>query len=225
MKTIYMETGSVDPTWNLAFEEYCFTQMTEYPRIMLLWQNDNAVIVGRYQNAEREVNAQAAKNLGVKVVRRSTGGGAVYHDMGNLNYSFIMPVDDPESIDFTESAKPMVDALRSIGIQAESRGRNDIELDGRKISGTAQSYVKGRLLHHGTLLYDSNMAVLRDVLNVDASKIASKGIASVKSRVVNIKEAMGWDTDMPAFWRDLLAAFPGMERRELDGAGLEEVRR
>ncbi|HML20271.1 MAG TPA: hypothetical protein PKD09_01405, partial [Aggregatilinea sp.] len=81
---IYMETGSLDPTWNLAFEEYCLTELTQFPEIMLLWQNDNAIIVGRYQNAEKEVNVEAAKALGVKVVRRSTGGGTVYHDMGNL---------------------------------------------------------------------------------------------------------------------------------------------
>lgn len=205
---IYMETDSLDPTWNLAFEEYCLTELTQFPEIMLLWQNDNAIIVGRYQTTENEINMEAAKAIGAKVVRRSTGGGTVYHDMGNLNYSFIMTAEDPKAVDISLIAKPMVSALKKLGVSAEVQGRNDLVIEGKKISGTAQRLTRDRLLHHGTLLFDSNLDVLQSVLNVDASKISSKGISSVKSRVTNIKEHLPQDDyDINTFWQALLAAF------------------
>ncbi|WP_119066334.1 lipoate--protein ligase [Aggregatilinea lenta] len=226
---IYMETKSLDPTWNLAFEEYCLTELTQYPEIMLLWQNENAIIVGRYQNAEKEVNVEAAQALGTRVVRRSTGGGTVYHDLGNLNYSFILSVDDPKSADLSVVAKPVVNALRRLGVPAEIQGRNDIVVDGKKISGTAQRFTRGRLLHHGTLLFDSDLSVLQSVLNVDATKIASKGIASVKSRVTNIKPYLPPDSsaDIYAFWQALLAAFAEEQeivRHTLSEQDLEQIK-
>lgn len=206
---IYSETDSLDPTWNLAFEEYCLTELTQFSRIMLLWQNDNAIIVGRFQNAENEINVDAVKKIGVKVVKRSTGGGTVYHDMGNLNYSFIFPVEGLGNIDFSTISQSMVRALDRIGVPAEIQGRNDIVIEGKKISGTAQRYHKGRLLHHGTLLYDSNLEVLQSVLNVDPTKIASKGVSSVRARVTNIKEHLpeGKFADIHAFWKALIDAF------------------
>lgn len=221
---VYLETGSCDPTYNLAFEEYCQKKLTRFPALLLLWQNDNAVIIGRYQNAEKEVNVSAVERLGVKLVRRSTGGGAVYHDMGNLNYSFIRPIENPEQMDVHAVAKPMADALNAIGIPAELQGRNDITIGGRKISGTAQSVYRGRLLHHGTLLYDSNLGILQEVLNVDPTKLLSKGVASVRSRVANIRGAMGWDKDLAQFWAELRGAFGTLEHYEPTHAELDEIR-
>lgn len=205
---LYMETNSHDPTWNLALEEAA--QEWDQPEdIMMLWQNDNAIIVGRYQNAEKEINFDAANNLGVKVVRRSTGGGTVYHDLGNLNYSFIRPVDYTKKNDMSTLAKPMEEALNIMGIPALAQGRNDITLEGKKISGTAQRIHNKRLLHHGTLLFDSNLDVLMSVLNVDPSKIISKGINSVRSRVTNIREHVSPQQfpDMQAFWAALIKAY------------------
>ncbi len=205
---LYMETNSHDPTWNLALEEAA-QEWDQNEEIMMLWQNDNAIIVGRYQNAEKEINFDAANRLGVKVVRRSTGGGTVYHDLGNLNYSFIRPVDYTKKLEMTALSKPMEQALNYMGIPALAQGRNDITLEGKKISGTAQRIHSNRLLHHGTLLFDSNIDVLISVLNVDPSKIVSKGINSIRSRVTNIREHVSPELypDMKAFWSGLIDAF------------------
>ncbi|GAP21969.1 lipoate--protein ligase [Leptolinea tardivitalis] len=205
---IYLETNSLDPTYNLAMEEAA--QEWDQPEdIMMLWQNKNAIIVGRYQNAEKEINFKAARELNVQVVRRSTGGGTVYHDLGNLNYSFIRPIDYQKKLDLTTLSKPMEEALNLMGIPALAQGRNDITLDGKKISGTAQRIHCRRLLHHGTLLFDANLEVLQSVLNVDPSKIISKGISSVRSRVTNIKEHVSPEKypDMASFWQALILAF------------------
>ncbi len=205
---LYMETNSLDPTWNLALEEAA-QEWDQNEEIMMLWQNDNAIIVGRYQNAEKEINFDAANRLGVKVVRRSTGGGTVYHDLGNLNYSFIRPVDYTKKLEMTALSKPMEQALNFMGIPALAQGRNDITLEGKKISGTAQRIHSNRLLHHGTLLFDSNLDVLMSVLNVDPTKIISKGINSVRSRVTNIREHVSPEQfpDMKTFWSGLIDAF------------------
>lgn len=206
---IYIETHSTDPTWNLALEEYCLKELGQFERILMLWQNDNAIIIGRYQNAENEVNLAAARDLGAQIVRRPSGGGAVYHDLGNLNYTFIYPIDGLNRLDISVYAAPMVKALNRIGVPAEVKGRNDLLLDGKKISGTAQRIQKGRLMHHGTLLFDSDLDALESVLQVDAAKVASKGVASIRSRVTNIKDYLpaGQLEDMSGFWQALLAAF------------------
>lgn len=201
---IYIPTHSTDPTWNLAAEEYAQKHLTQFPEIFMLWQNDNSIIVGRYQNMGREINADEARAKNVKVVRRSTGGGTVYHDLGNLNFSIIKTKTDDSDFDFAKASEPIVTALNAMGIPVVVSGRNDLLLNGKKISGTAQSVVKNRILHHGTLLFDSNMSVLQSVLNVDKTKLISKGIASVKSRVTNIKSEMGLDIDMDGFWKALM---------------------
>lgn len=205
---IYLETHSLDPTWNLAFEEYCLKELTQFNRILLLWQNANAIIIGHYQNAEKEINLNEAQKYGVQIVRRSSGGGTVYHDLGNLNYSFIYPIEGLKKLEISVYAAPMVRAMRKIGIPVEIQGRNVLTIDGKKISGTAQRIHKGRILHHGTLLYNSNLDILESVLQVDSGKVASKGIASVRSRVTNIKDHLpeGQFKDIHAFWQALLAA-------------------
>ena len=205
---IYLETHSLDPTWNLAFEEYCLKELQQFDRILLLWQNANAIIIGHYQNTENEVNLDAARNYGAQIVRRSSGGGTVYHDMGNLNYSLIYPIDGLNKQKTAVYAAPIVKALQKIGVPVESQGRNDLTLEGKKVSGIAQRIQKGRLLHHGTLLFDSDLDILESVLHVDTGKVMSKGIASVRSRVTNIKNYLpeGTIEDVHAFWQALLEA-------------------
>ena len=146
----YLETGSTDPAYNLAFEEYVLTHRMDGD-YLILWQNDNTVVVGQNQNTAAEINRAFVEAHGVHVVRRTTGGGAVYHDLGNLNYSFITD-EEAGSLRLERFTAPVVDALASLGLQAEASGRNDILVEGRKVSGTAQRVYKTRILHHGTLL-------------------------------------------------------------------------
>lgn len=157
----------------------------------MLWQNDNTIVVGKNQNTLAEINSDYVKQMGIRVVRRITGGGAVYHDMGNVNYTYISKHDGEWECDFSRFAKPVIAALAKIGITAEVSGRNDITVNGKKISGNAQTVVNGRILHHGTLLLDTNVDVLSKALVPDREKIQSKGIKSVSSRVTNISEVLG----------------------------------
>ena len=183
---LFINGISNDPYFNLAFEEYIFNLAQNGERYFLLWQNDNAVIVGKHQNTIEEINQEYIRDHGIKVVRRMSGGGAVYHDLGNINYTFITEKGDLSNFDFRFFTEPIVTALKKLGVIAEFNSRNDLTIDGKKFSGNAQYIANNRILHHGTLLYDSNLAIMPDILNVNQEKISSKGIKSVKSRVTNI---------------------------------------
>ena len=187
----YLETGSTDPAYNLAFEEYVLTHRMDGD-YLILWQNDNTVVVGQNQNTAAEINRAFVEAHGVHVVRRTTGGGAVYHDLGNLNYSFITD-EEAGSLRLERFTAPVVDALASLGLQAEASGRNDILVEGRKVSGTAQRVYKTRILHHGTLLFDSDPDMVAGALNVDPEKFRSKGRKSVRSRIGNIRSFLKQD--------------------------------
>ena len=189
MKNNYLVIDKcTDPYYNLALEEYLLTHYMD-GNIVMLWQNDNTIVVGRHQNTIEEINQQYVKEHGIKVVRRTTGGGAVYHDLGNLNYSYITDRED-ESIDggMKRFAEPVIQALKELGADAEFSGRNDILIEGRKISGTAQRIYKQRILHHGCLLFNADLSVVAASLKVRAEKFQSKAIKSVKSRVGNIAD-------------------------------------
>lgn len=180
---------SSDPTFNLALEEYLYQSLgPESQSLFFLWQNGPSVIVGRHQNTAEEVNTAFAEENNIAVVRRMTGGGAVYHDAGNLNFSFLEWREHSGPINFLEYLEPIRDALRDIGIEATFSSRNDLEVDGKKISGSAQVRHGHRVLHHGTLLIDVNADMLSSVLTGSPEKYASKGIASMRARVTNMVE-------------------------------------
>ena len=177
---------SIDPAFNLALEE---TLCAEFPEpVLMLWRNRPSVIVGRNQNTLAEVDTAFVREHGIDVVRRMTGGGAVYHDLGNVNYSFIIHERHPEPDSFALFARPVVACLQSLGVPAVFSGRNDILAEGRKISGSAQCCLNGRTLFHGTLLFDLEMEMLEKVLTPGKAKIESKGVRSVRARVANLKE-------------------------------------
>ncbi|MBR2376159.1 MAG: lipoate--protein ligase [Clostridia bacterium] len=181
----FVISSSNDPYFNLASEEYLLKQKKGY--YIYLWINSPSVIIGSNQNTLLEVNLKNAESKGVKVVRRITGGGAVYHDYNNVCYSIIAPFDASEN-NYVKFTAPVISFLNSLGVKAEFSGRNDITVSGKKISGNAQVIYKDRLLHHGTLLFNSDLDALKEVLVENKLKMESKGVKSIRARVTNILE-------------------------------------
>lgn len=174
--------GSTDPFFNLSAEEYFLCEKDE--DFFLLWQNEPCIVIGRNQNAADEINGDYVRTRSLPVVRRMTGGGAVYHDRGNLNFSFIINGE----ADRVELCRPVIDVLRSIGVVAETSGRNDILVAGRKVSGTAMCSHGGRSLFHGTLLISADLEAMSEALKPDETKLIGHGVKSVRSRVANLSE-------------------------------------
>ena len=219
----YIDWKETDPQINLAFEEYVFNQMDQDQSYFLLWQNDNAVIVGKHQNTIEEINQEYIRENDIKVVRRLSGGGAVYHDLGNLNFTFIVNDRGREQFDFQTFARPLVEALKTLGVNAEFNSRNDIAIDGKKFSGNSQYAKRGRILHHGTILFNSNLATIQSALKVKKDKIESKGIKSVKSRVTNITDYLDETYTMEDFKAALLKAMFANDNLEKITLSNEEI--
>lgn len=194
MKLYVLKT--TDPYLNLAIEEYLFKSCDD--SVFILWQNYNTVVIGKNQNVYCEVNSEFLKKNNIKVARRITGGGAVYHDLGNINYSFISKASN-KPLDFKTFTEPIISLLRTLGVCAELSGRNDIMVGDKKISGNAQFSNGERVLHHGTILFDSDLSVLSDVLKVDPEKIKNKAIKSTRSRVANLKGFLQIDISAAEF--------------------------
>lgn len=184
---IYYVSNTNDTAFNIALEEYCFKNLRDQDEIFLLWINEPSIIVGKYQNTIEEINTEYTREHGINVVRRISGGGAVYHDLNNLNYTIISNKDKgKEGFDFKEFSKPIIDTLAELGVKAEFTGRNDLEIDGQKFCGNAQAYIKDRVMHHGCLLFNVEFSALANALKVSKDKIESKGVKSVRARVTNI---------------------------------------
>ncbi len=181
----FITHNNTNPYFNLASEEYLLKQTKDY--YIYLWTNAPSVIVGVNQNAIEEVNLSYTKENDIKIVRRMTGGGAVYHDLGNLCYTVIAPYNESENA-YQRFTAPVLEYLKELGLNAEFSGRNDILVDGKKISGNAQTVYKDRVMVHGTLLFDSDVSVLEKALKPNKLKMQSKGIKSVRSRVMTLKD-------------------------------------
>lgn len=205
MRIIY--NSCLEPYFNLASEEYLL-EVGEGD-IFMVWRNEKSVIIGKNQNAFGEINIDFCEKNGIKTVRRLTGGGAVFHDPGNINFSFVTDAGEG-GINFLPYVERICEALSHFGIKASPNGRNDIEAEGFKISGNAQCVHnckdgRKRLLHHGTLLFSADMTALSGALLPHREKMESKGIKSVRSRVANVKDMEGYrGPDSPLdFARDL----------------------
>ncbi|PEF37695.1 lipoate--protein ligase [Bacillus sp. AFS094228] len=180
--------GITDPRINLAIEEYALKHLNIDETYLLFYINRPSIIIGRNQNTIEEINSDYVDEKGITVVRRLSGGGAVYHDLGNLNFSFITKDDGDSFHNFKKFTQPVVETLEKLGIHAELSGRNDILAEGKKISGNAMFSTKGRMFSHGTLLFQSEMDHIVSALKVKKDKIESKGIKSIRSRVGNIAD-------------------------------------
>lgn len=188
-----------DAYTNIAMDSWLLYNLKPTEPVFSLWQNKRAVIVGRNQNTFAEVNQDYIDSHDVQVVRRVSGGGAVYHDEGNICFTFFVPVESSASVNFHQFVKPMYDALHAVGIDAQITGRNDLEVEGKKISGNAQRYAGGYLMHHGTLLWDTDVEAMIRSLNVSDEKFVSKAAKSVRARVGNIKDYAPDDLTIESF--------------------------
>lgn len=193
---LLINNTSTNAYFNLAMEEYFLKNTNE--DIFMLWRNESAIIVGKNQNTLSEINYEYVKQNKIKVVRRQSGGGAVFHDLGNINFTFISCNDNSFS-DFKRFTMPIIDALKSLNIQAEFSGRNDLLIDNQKFSGNAQYNYKNKVMHHGTLLFSSEINDLSSALKVKPSKFIGKSVKSVKSRVTNIANHLEQDMTVLEF--------------------------
>lgn len=223
----YIVNTSNDPAYNVALEAYAFQKLTDIDEIFILWINEPAIIIGRHQNTIQEINKEFIDKNGIHVVRRLSGGGAVYHDLNNLNYTIISNNTQEGAFDFQTFSKPVIDTLAKLGVKAEFTGRNDLEINGQKFAGNAQAYYKGRMMHHGCLLFDVDMSVLGQALKVSKDKIESKGIKSVRARVTNIVDHLSDKITVQEFSDTILAQmkeeYPEMDEYVLSDAELSEI--
>jgi lipoate-protein ligase A len=201
---IFIRNESTNPYFNLALEEYVLNHMDVNNDYFLLWQNEPSIIIGKHQNTIEEINVQFVKEHNIHVVRRLSGGGAVYHDLGNLNFTFVVKNSESNQFNFKKFTEPVIRALENLGVRAEFNSRNDLTIDGKKFSGNAQYMKQDRLLHHGTLLFSSELEQLVKALHVVDEKIISKGIKSIRSRVTNISDFLSDQIPIQGFKELLL---------------------
>lgn len=196
-----------DPAVNLALEEYVLRTSPAGTDLVLFYINEPSIIIGRHQNTLEEINQEFVERNNIHVVRRLSGGGAVYHDLGNLNFSFITDYQRDNFANFRKFTEPVVRALAKLGVQAELSGRNDLVVDGRKVSGNAQHISRGRMVSHGTVLLNSNLEDVAQALRVTEGKFVSKAVKSVRSRVANICEFLEQPISVEDFRQLLLDTY------------------
>ena len=222
---LWIDNDRTDPAWNLAAEEYILTTRSE--TVGMLWRNGPSVIIGKNQDLRAEVDTELAARLGIAIVRRITGGGAVFHDLGNVNFTYMFTFEGTHEMDFGPFARPAVEALAELGVKAGLSGRNDILVDGKKVSGCAHACVANRALYHGTLLFSAELSRMEGLLRYSEEKYRGRGIKSVSARVENLSHWIkGMDVEeFMGRMRDLMAKDcerAGFTDAEL--AGIDELR-
>lgn len=211
---LYIINESRDPFFNMAVEQY-FLGLDLREDVFMLWQNRPAVVVGRHQNTHAEINGAFVKENNIQVVRRLSGGGAVYHDQGNVNFTFIKREVSRDKFDFSHFTGPVIKTLQQLGVAAEFTGRNDITIEGKKFSGNAQYFSRQGMLHHGTILFDSDLSVLVQALDVSKEKYVSRGVSSVRSRITNVSDHLPQPLDIEEFMALLVNAVRESSREAL----------
>ncbi len=227
MITFCINQPNSDPYFNLAAEEYFLKNFQE--NIFMLWRSRSSVVVGKHQNALAEINHEFVRKNKIPVARRLSGGGTVFHDPGNVNFSFIRNVEKISEVNFTVFTVPIVEALKKLGVEAYSTGRNDLLIDGKKISGNAEHVHRNRVLHHGTLLFDSQLEALKGVLKVDLSKFEDKAVQSNRSEVTNISNYLTNPISVEEFTKFLFSEIsqnlPGFQVFEPTSEDLEAIQK
>lgn len=213
--------------FNHAAEAYLMEQFDE--DIFMLWRAKRAILIGSCQNALAEIDMEYVKQQEIEVVRRTSGGGTVFCDLGNTNFSFIRSAEDVDHGDFAQFVRPILDVLNALGVPAAFTGRNDIVVDGKKVSGNAQFRTRSRMLHHGTLLYEADLSDLAKALTPHPLKYQAKGVKSVRARVGNIKPYMKEQMDIQAFRKAIntyiLAHVPGAKPYTFTEEDIEAIKR
>ncbi|WP_455931833.1 lipoate--protein ligase family protein [Parvimonas micra] len=199
---IFIKNKNTDVYFNLAMEEYFFEKFKK-DEVFMLWINEPSVVIGKHQNLIEELNMKYCFENNIKIARRLSGGGTVVHDFGNLNYTYITNTTGDTALDFKEFLKPMYNALLNLNIDAHISPRNDFRVEEKKVCGHSQFMRKKRVLHHGCILFDSNLDNLRNALNVNNKKVISKSAKSVKSSVANLKEISKLDYEISDFLEKL----------------------
>ncbi|MDR1917084.1 MAG: lipoate--protein ligase [Synergistaceae bacterium] len=217
---------NTSPQFNLALEEYVLTGMEI--ETIILWRNSKAVIIGNNQNAASEIDMDYVSEHNIPVIRRQSGGGAVFHDLGNVNFTIIQTVKRGDFSNYTLFTSPIIQFLATLGVRASLKGRNDLVIDDMKFCGNAQAMKKGRIMHHGCILYSADFSDLGNALKPRDIKIESHGVKSVRSRVTNIAHHMENPIPVEEFFAlmaDFFMALDGIEPYELNDLDIEATER
>lgn len=194
---LFINRPQTDPYFNLAAEEYLLKFINE--DCFMLWQNKPSIILGKHQNTLAEINYSFVKENNIPVVRRISGGGTVFHDLGNLNFTFISSGEKEKLVNFRKFTQPIIEVLNHMGIPARFEGKNDLRVNGLKISGNAEHVYKNKVLHHGTLLFSSDLDYLNQAIKVIPERFKDKAVQSVRSKVANITDFIETDLSIETF--------------------------
>ncbi|MBW6479385.1 MAG: lipoate--protein ligase [Bacteroidales bacterium] len=224
---LFVRNLSLDPWFNIAAEEYLLKHLDR--EIIMLWRSNPSIIVGKHQNTLAEINLEYVRKNDIPVVRRLSGGGTVFHDPGNINFTFIKNANKENLINFRSHTQPVIDFLQSLGVDARFEGKNDLRVNGLKISGNAEHIHKDKVLHHGTLLFDANLDHLNEAIKAKEELFESKAVKSLRSTVVNISRFLSNPMTCDDFIEKLRSYFfrqyPSLEQYDLKPDDIRAISR